>query len=155
MRCSALIRSRNAINFAYILYLRGRSEGDATRRHRAYGAALVCHVNPHQALLLEAPKQPFDFDIRQIEAQGVSAYIDVVIENELPATYWTGMPPEIRHRSFFRLQSLQPGTTPLLTRQFQAQPRRRNRRVASARGGLMPCRRWRTQSLRLSSDIAR
>ena len=34
-------------------------------------------------------------------------------------------PPEIRHRSFFRLQPLQPGTTPLLTRQFQAQPRRR------------------------------
>ena len=63
-------------------------------------------------------------------------------------------PPEIRHRSFFRLQSLQPGTTPLLTRQFQAQPRRRTRRVASARGGLIPCRRWRTQSLRLSSDSA-
>ena len=55
-------------------------------------------------------------------------------------------PPEIRHRSFFRLQSLQPGTTPLLTRQFQAQPRRRTRRVASARGGLIPCR--------LSSDSA-
>ena len=55
---------------------------------------------------------------------------------------------------FFRLQSLQPGTTPLLTRQFQAQPRRRTRRVASARGGLIPCRRWRTQSLRLSSDSA-
>ena len=63
-------------------------------------------------------------------------------------------PPEIRHRSFFRLQSLQPGTTLLLTRQFQAQPRRRTRRVASARGGLIPCRRWRTQSLRLSSDSA-
>ena len=56
--------------------------------------------------------------------------------------------------SFFRLQSLQPGTTPLLTRQFQAQPRRRTRRVASARGGLIPYRRWRTQSLRLSSDSA-
>ena len=28
------------------------------------------------------------------------------------------------------------------------------RRVASARGGLIPCRRWRTQSLRLSSDSA-
>ena len=63
-------------------------------------------------------------------------------------------PPEIRHRSFFRLQPLQPGTTPLLTRQFQAQPRRRACRVASARGGLIPCRRWRTQSLRLSSDSA-
>ena len=45
-------------------------------------------------------------------------------------------------------------TTPLLTRQFQAQPRRRTRRVASARGGLIPSRRWRTQSLRLSSDSA-
>ena len=62
--------------------------------------------------------------------------------------------PDLRRRSFFRLQSLQPGTTPLLTRQFQAQPRRRTRRVASARGGLIPCRRWRTQSLRFSSDSA-
>ncbi len=36
----------------------------------------------------------------------------------------------------------------------QAQPRRRACRVASARCGLIPCRRWRTQSLRLSSDSA-
>ena len=52
------------------------------------------------------------------------------------------------------LQPLQPGTTPPLTRQFQAQPCRRARRVAAARGGLIPCRRWRTQTLRLSSDSA-
>ena len=31
---------------------------------------------------------------------------------------------------------------------------RATRPVASARGGLIPCRRWRTQSLRLSSDSA-
>ena len=55
-------------------------------------------------------------------------------------------PPEIRRCSFFHLQPLQSATTPLLTGQFQAQPRRRARPVASARGGLIPCRRWRTQT---------
>ena len=37
---------------------------------------------------------------------------------------------------------------------FKLNRARRARRVASARGGLIPCRRWRTQTLRLSSDSA-
>ena len=55
-------------------------------------------------------------------------------------------PPEIRRRPFCRLQPLQPATTPLFMGQFQAQSRRCARPVASTRGGLIPCRRWRTQT---------
>ena len=63
-------------------------------------------------------------------------------------------PPEIRHRSFFRLGPLQSATAPLLTGPFHAQPRRRTRRVASARSGLITCHRRRTQPCELSSDSA-
>ena len=44
------------------------------------------------------------------------------------------------------------GTQPVSLIRFWRQPHRRARPVASARGGLIPCRRWRTQSLRLSSE---
>ena len=54
--------------------------------------------------------------------------------------------PEICPRPFFRLQPLQPATIPLLTGQFQAQPRRCTCPVASTRGGLSPYRQWRTQT---------
>ena len=48
---STLIGSQNAVNFAYILYLRGRAEGLSCRRPRAPGAALVRHVDPDGTLL--------------------------------------------------------------------------------------------------------
>ena len=41
---SDLIGGQNAVNFAYILYLRGRAERHAGSRSRAAGAALVRHV---------------------------------------------------------------------------------------------------------------
>ena len=63
-------------------------------------------------------------------------------------------PPEIRHRPCFRLQPLQPPTTPLFTGQFQAQPRRCTCPVASTRGGLIPCPRWNNSDLRFYSDSA-
>ena len=54
-----------------------------------------------------------------------------------------------------RLQPLQPATIPLLTGQFQAQPRRCTCPVASTRGGLIPCPRWNNSDLRFYSDSAR
>ena len=55
-------------------------------------------------------------------------------------------PPEIRHRPFWCLQPLQPATPSLFTGQFQAQPSRCTCPVASVRAGLIPCRRWRTET---------
>ena len=47
------------------------------------------------------------------------------------------------------------GTEPLLTGQLQAQPSRRARRVASARSGLIPCRRKRPQTCEVKSNLSR
>ena len=55
-------------------------------------------------------------------------------------------PPEICRRPFCRLPPLQPPTTSLLTGQLRAQAHPCTRPVASARGGLIPCRQRRTQT---------
>jgi hypothetical protein len=66
-----LIGGRNAVNFAYILYLRGRAEGmPAADLER-----LVCRwyaMSMLRGRYAGAPETAFDVDIRQIEQQGLS-----------------------------------------------------------------------------------
>lgn len=95
---SSLIGSRNAINFAYILYLRGRSEGvpaaDLERLIRRWYAMSIL-----RARYAGAPESSFDFDIRQIEARGLVDYAEAVIAAELPDSFWTGMLPQLMDTS--------------------------------------------------------
>ncbi len=91
---SNMIRSRNAVNFAYIIYLRGRSENLPAAEieqvvRRWYAMSILTRRYSG------SPESVFDFDIRQIESRGLRAYADSVIENELPDTFWTGMLPQL------------------------------------------------------------
>ncbi|ESR26265.1 hypothetical protein N177_1124 [Lutibaculum baratangense AMV1] len=90
---SGLIRSQNAINFAYILYLRGRAEGmpaaDIERLvRRWYVMSLL------RGRYSGSPETAFDFDIRQIEARGLTAYCEAVIDAELPDSFWSTLLPQ-------------------------------------------------------------
>jgi hypothetical protein len=95
---SDLIGGRNAVNFAYILYLRGRAEGmpaaDLERLVRRWYAMSVL-----RGRYTGSPETAFDFDIRQVEARGLAAYADSVLENELPESFWTGMLPQLMDTS--------------------------------------------------------
>lgn len=95
---SDLIRSRNAVNFAYIVYLRGRKEGmpahDIERLVRRWYVMSILTRR-----YSGTPETAFDVDIRQIEAQGLTRYAEAVIENELPSTFWTGMLPQLMDTS--------------------------------------------------------
>jgi hypothetical protein len=95
---SGLIGGRNAVNFAYIVYLRGRAEGkpaaDLERLVRRWYAMSVL-----RGRYTGSPETAFDFDIRQIEARGLSSYTNSVIENELPESFWTGMLPQLMDTS--------------------------------------------------------
>jgi len=95
---SALIGGQNAVNFAYILYLRGRAEGmpaaDLERLVRRWYAMSVL-----RGRYTGSPETAFDFDIRQIEARGLASYAESVIENELPQSFWTGMLPQLMDTS--------------------------------------------------------
>lgn len=95
---SDLIGGRNAVNFAYIIYLRGRSEGippaDLERLIRRWYAMSVL-----RGRYTGSPETAFDFDIRQIEAHGLVGYTESVVENELPPSFWVGMLPQLMDTS--------------------------------------------------------
>jgi len=95
---SALIGGQNAVNFAYILYLRGRSEhvhsADLERLVRRWYVMSIL-----RGRYTGSPETAFDFDIRQIEARGLVAYSKSVIEAELPESFWTGMLPQLMDTS--------------------------------------------------------
>ncbi|MEW6619673.1 MAG: DUF262 domain-containing protein [bacterium] len=95
---SDLIGGRNAVNFAYILYLRGRTEGipaaDLERLVRRWYAMSLL-----RGRYAASPETAFDFDIRQIENRGLTTYAASVVENELPDSFWTGMLPQIMDTS--------------------------------------------------------
>ncbi|MEI6072009.1 MAG: DUF262 domain-containing protein [Verrucomicrobiae bacterium] len=95
---SDLIGGRNAINFAYILYLRGRAENvpaaDLERLVRRWYAMSML-----RGRYAGSPETAFDFDIRQVEARGLADYVTAVIESELPESFWTGMLPQLMDTS--------------------------------------------------------
>lgn len=95
---SDLISSQNAVNFAYILYLRGRKESipadDLERLVRRWYA-----MSTLRGRYSGSPESTFDFDIRQIDAQGVRDYLERVLSNELPDSFWTGMLPQFMNTS--------------------------------------------------------
>ena len=93
-----LITSQNAVNFAYILYLRGRTENvPAADLESAVRRWYVMSVL--RGRYSGSPESTFDFDIRQISNKGVLAYVDSVIPNELPDSFWTGMLPQFMDTS--------------------------------------------------------
>jgi len=83
---------------AYILYLRGRVEkvpaADLERLVRRWYAMSIL-----RSRYTGSRETAFDFDIRQVEARGLAAYADSVIETELPASFWTGMLPQLMDTS--------------------------------------------------------
>ena len=96
---SSLIRARNAVNFAYIIYLRGRAENiPAANLERLVRRWYVMSLLRRR--YTGSPETAFDLDIRQITARGLAAYAESVVENELPGSFWTGMLPQLMDTSF-------------------------------------------------------
>ena len=95
---SDMITSQNAVNFAYIVYLRGRKEqvpaAELEQLVRRWYAMSVL-----RGRYSGSPESQFDFDIRQIDAHGVVQYANTVIPNELPDSFWTGMLPQFMDTS--------------------------------------------------------
>ena len=93
-----LIGGQNAVNFAYILYLRRRAENmppaDLERLVRHWYAMSILGGR-----YTGSPETAFDFDIRQVEARSLATYADAVIQAELPESFWTGMLPQLMDTS--------------------------------------------------------
>lgn len=98
---SDLMGGQNAINFAYIVYLRGRAEGvPSNALERAVRRWYVMSVL--RGRYSGSPETAFDVDIRQIESAGVLAYTDALVGSELPDSFWTGMLPQVMSTSSAR-----------------------------------------------------
>jgi hypothetical protein len=95
---SGLIGGRNAVNFTYVLYLRGRAEGmpaaDLERLVRRWYVMSIL-----RGRYTGSPETAFDLDIRQVAARGLAAHCEAVIETELPQSFWTGMLPQLMDTS--------------------------------------------------------
>lgn len=89
---SSLISSQNVVNFAYVVYLKGRAAGippaELERTVRRWFVMSVL-TGRYSA----SPETKFDEDVRSMEAQGISAYADAVIASQLSESYWTGLLP--------------------------------------------------------------
>ncbi|MFA6958340.1 MAG: DUF262 domain-containing protein [Thermoanaerobaculia bacterium] len=90
---SDLLRAQNAVNFAYVLYLRGRAEGmNAADLERLVRRWYVMSVL--RGRFTGSAETLFDADMKQIEARGLAAYTDAVIEAELPDSFWSSLLPQ-------------------------------------------------------------
>jgi hypothetical protein len=88
-----LIGAQNAVNFAYILYLRGRAE-----KMPAADIEQIVRRWFVMSMLTQRysgnPESNFDFDIRQVEARGLDAYTRAVTEAELSDGFWSTLLPQ-------------------------------------------------------------
>lgn len=110
---SSLIGAQNNVNFAYILYLRGRAEGLPPAElerlvRRWYALSLVT-----RRYSKGNPETDIDYDIRQMSALGTTKYCETVLASELSDNFWTSLvPTELRTPStsspyFFAYQAAQ------------------------------------------------
>lgn len=90
---SKLTGSRNAINFAYIIYLCGRAEGmPAADIERLVQRWYVMSVL--RGRYSASPESTFDQDIRGIDEKGLAAYANAVIAAEISSDYWSTLLPQ-------------------------------------------------------------
>ncbi|HEV7280405.1 MAG TPA: DUF262 domain-containing protein [Pirellulaceae bacterium] len=90
---SSLIGGQNGINFAYVIYLRGRAEkvpaADLERLVRRWYVMSVL-----TGRYSGNPETAFDQDIRQIGANGLLTHTDAVIASETSDGFWEGLLPQ-------------------------------------------------------------
>lgn len=88
-----LIRSQSALDFAYIVFLRGRAENlaadDLERLVRRWYVMSVL-----RGRYAGNPETTFDYDIRQIDSRGLAEYTEMVVQSELSENFWTTLLPQ-------------------------------------------------------------
>lgn len=90
---AGLIGAQNNLNFAYILYLCGRDQGlpaaDLERLVRRWYAFALLSRRYSKG----NPETDIDYDIRQIDAQGLQAFCDASIAAQFNPNFWEALLP--------------------------------------------------------------
>lgn len=103
----SMIGSKNALNFAYILYLTLRAQGipDAEIEHLVRRWFVLSILTSRYS---GSPESMFDYDIKQIHELGINVYTDTIIKGSLSDAYWDAALPQEMNTSvasspYFRL----------------------------------------------------
>ena len=92
---SSLIRSQNTVNFAYILYLVLRAQGVAPERIETLVRRWFV-MSVLTGRYTNSPETTFGVDIRNIEDQGASGYLDTLERADLSNAFWkVGLPQQM------------------------------------------------------------
>ena len=90
---ASLIGGQNPLNFAYILYLRGRkdeipaADPESLVRRWFVMAVLTQRYSGN-------PETAFDLDIRQVGQRGMANHVNAVVEAELSTGFWNTLLPQ-------------------------------------------------------------
>ena len=88
-----LIGSQNVINFAYIIYLRGRAEKvDPAEIERLVKRWFVMTMLTGR--YSGTPESAFDSDIRQIDERGLKQHVDTTVRSSLTDDFWSVLLPQ-------------------------------------------------------------
>ncbi len=89
----SMIRSQNALNFAYIVYL-------TLREHRVEASKIESFVRRWYVMSVltgrysSSPETAFDFDIKRINSLGIEKYLTDIEEAELSIAFWEAALPQ-------------------------------------------------------------
>lgn len=91
----SMIRSKNTLNFAYIVYLVLRSQGEeASKIESLVRKWFVMSVL--KGRYSSSPESAFDYDIRRIDEYGIPQYLENLESAELSDAFWTaGLPQQM------------------------------------------------------------
>ena len=84
---SKMIRSQNAINFAYIVYLKLKAQGENPANIETYVRRWYVY-SVLTGRYSGSPESTFDFDIRQIELKSFKDYLQEKEDGELSQAFW-------------------------------------------------------------------
>ncbi|SHJ63829.1 Protein of unknown function DUF262 [Arenibacter nanhaiticus] len=84
---SKMIRSQNAINFAYIVYLKLKAQGENPANIETYVRRWYVY-SVLTGRYSGSPESMFDFDIRQIELKSFKDYLQEKEDGELSQAFW-------------------------------------------------------------------
>ena len=92
---ASLVRSQNTLNFAYILYLKLRSQGEAPEKiEKLVRRWFVMSILTGR--YTGSPETAFGVDIRNISTQGASVYLETIERGELSDAFWeVGLPQQM------------------------------------------------------------
>lgn len=82
-----MIRSQNAINFAYIIYLKLREQGETPAKIETYVRKWFVY-SVLTGRYSGSPESRFDFDIKQIAARSFGEYLQEKEEADLSDAFW-------------------------------------------------------------------